>query len=167
MTDCQLAFFSMCGKQVDSQGFTPPNFYTCVRVVIYLAVENKTKNHPKLIRDSHYMVLPQTFLYRFSTMHKFQILLKFKLFWCYKSFVLVRLPWLDYMSPILLNMNLIWTASGKWHSTSRSFFIQHNWSHDVVILRIRFAASEQEDKTYQGGDILLSGCRLCNHKLFL
>ena len=79
------------------------------------------QNHPKLIRDSHHMVLPQTFLYRFSTMHKFQILLKFKLFWCYKSFVLVRLPWLDYMSPMLLNMNLIWTASGKWHSTSRSF----------------------------------------------
>ena len=139
------------------------------RVIFIFKVENQRffSKPPKLIRESHHMVLPQTFLYRFSTMHKFQILLKFKLFWCYKSFVLVRLPWLDYMSPILLNMNLIWTASGKWHSTSRSFLSRHNWSHDVVILCIRFAASEQEDKTYQGGDILLSGCRLCNHKLFL
>ena len=38
------------------------------------------QNHPKLIRHSHYMVLPQTFSYRISTMQSFKSYLIFMIF---------------------------------------------------------------------------------------
>ena len=39
-------------------------------ILIETAVETNGsfQNHPNSFRDSHYMVLPQTFLYRISTM---------------------------------------------------------------------------------------------------
>ena len=47
-----------------------------------ILIKTSSQNHPQLIRDSRYVVLPQTFLYRISTMQSFKSYLKISLnFW--------------------------------------------------------------------------------------